>query len=90
MHLHASQIDDDIEIVVKDQGIGIAENHLPFIFDRYRQVRTSDATKKKGSGLGLSIAKALTELHGGTITVASEVGKGTSFYVRLPIARKGS
>ena len=90
VHLHASQIDDDIEIVVKDQGIGIAENHLPFIFDRYRQVRTSDATKKKGSGLGLSIAKALTELHGGTITVASEVGKGTSFYVRLPMARKGS
>jgi len=90
VHLHASQVDDDIEIVVKDQGIGIAENHLPFIFDRYRQVRTSDATKKKGSGLGLSIAKALTELHGGTITVASEVGKGTSFYVRLPMARKGS
>ena len=87
VHLHASQVDDDIEIVVKDQGIGIAENHLPFIFDRYRQVRTSDATKKKGSGLGLSIAKALTELHGGTITVASEVGKGTSFYVRLPMAR---
>ncbi len=90
VHLHASKVDDDIEIVVKDQGIGIAENHLPFIFDRYRQVRTSDATKKKGSGLGLSIAKALTELHGGTITVASEVGKGTSFYVRLPMARKGS
>lgn len=76
--------------MVKYQGIGIAENHLPFIFDRYRQVRTSDATNKKGSGLGLSIAKALTELHGGTITVASEVGKGTSFYVRLPMARKGS
>ncbi len=90
VHLHASQVDEDIEIVVKDQGIGIAEHHLPFIFDRYRQVRASDATKKKGSGLGLSIAKALTELHGGTITVASEVGKGTSFYVRLPMARKGS
>lgn len=90
VHLHASQVDSDIEIVVKDQGIGIAENQLPFIFDRYRQVRTTDATKKKGSGLGLSIAKALTELHGGTITVSSEVGKGTSFYVRLPMAGKGS
>jgi PAS domain S-box-containing protein len=90
VHLHASQIGSEIEIVVKDQGIGIAENHLPFIFDRYRQVRTTDATKKKGSGLGLSIAKALTELHGGRIAVASEVGKGTSFYVRLPKAGKGS
>lgn len=90
VHLHASQLDSDIEIVVKDQGIGIAENQLPFIFDRYRQVRTTDATKRKGSGLGLSIAKALTELHGGTITVSSEVGKGTSFYVRLPMAGKGT
>jgi PAS domain S-box-containing protein len=86
VYLHASAIgENEIEIVVKDQGIGIAEEHLPFIFDRYRQVRTTDATKKQGSGLGLTIAKALTELHAGTITCRSEVGRGTAFYVRLPV-----
>ncbi len=84
VYLHASLLAGNIEIVVKDHGIGMEAHHLPFIFDRYRQVRSEETKKKGGSGLGLAIAKALTELHGGTITCTSEHGQGTCFYVTLP------
>jgi len=84
VYLHATLVQANIEIVVKDHGIGIEAHNLPFIFDRYRQVRSEETKKKGGSGLGLAIAKALTELHGGTINCTSEFGQGTCFYVSLP------
>lgn len=76
--------DGFIEIQVIDQGRGIPEEILPFIFDRFRQVEMSDSKTKGGSGLGLAICKALVELHKGTITVTSQSGKGTTFIVRIP------
>jgi PAS domain S-box-containing protein len=81
----ASQKGAFIEIVVQDHGVGISDKHLPFIFDRFQQVRVSDAKEKKGSGLGLAIVKALVELHGGSVGCVSEVGQGSSFYLRLPV-----
>ncbi len=72
-------------IRIADTGEGIPEADLPYIFDPYRQVQ---ASKKKGLGvgLGLAIAKRITEAHGGTIAVESQVGQGTCFTITLPAA----
>ena len=69
---------------VKDTGIGIPEESLPFIFDRYRQVTKTDFTNVSGFGLGLAICKALVELLGGNIWVESMVGQGSVFYFTIP------
>jgi CheY-like chemotaxis protein len=74
-----------VEIVVTDTGQGIAPEFLPFVFERFRQADGSFARRHGGLGLGLSIARHLVELHGGTITVGSEgLGRGSTFVVRLP------
>lgn len=82
--------DDFITTEVKDSGTGIPKEHLPFIFDQFYQVDRSEGKKKKGSGLGLSIAKKIVEAHRGRIEVASEVGKGSVFSVILPKASQKS
>ena len=71
---------DDVLITVADEGKGISPENLPNIF------RPFFTTKGHGTGLGLSLARRIVEAHGGTIRVRSEVGKGTQFVVRLPIA----
>ncbi|AWG45949.1 hypothetical protein AM586_28180 [Massilia sp. WG5] len=78
---------DDIVIRVVDSGIGIAPDFLPHVFDRFRQQDASISRKHGGLGLGLSIARQLVELHGGTIAVSSQgTHAGTTFTVRLPLA----
>jgi signal transduction histidine kinase len=71
-------------ITVADQGKGISPDNLPNIF------RPFFTTKGHGTGLGLSLARRIVEAHGGTISVRSEVGKGTQFVIRLPFAQKKS
>lgn len=71
-------------IHVTDQGPGIGSDVLPFIFDRFRQGNDGAATIKQGFGLGLEISKKLVELHGGTVSVASTVGQGSTFTIKLP------
>ena len=73
-----------IEIKVKDTGIGIASEHLDKIFERFWRADTSRSYWDSGSGLGLSIVQAIAQNHGGTITVTSELTKGSCFTVRLP------
>ncbi len=73
-------------ITVYDNGIGIPAEHLPRVFDRFYQVEDVDIRKHGGTGLGLAITKELTELMGGTISVSSEVGKGSTFTIILPLA----
>jgi signal transduction histidine kinase len=73
-----------VEFSVNDNGIGIAHNELPKIFDAFYQVDGSSTREYGGAGLGLSIAKSLVEAHHGQIRVESELGKGTTFYVVLP------
>jgi signal transduction histidine kinase/CheY-like chemotaxis protein len=77
----------DVVIRVVDSGIGISPEFLPYVFDRFRQQDASISRKHGGLGLGLSIARQLVELHGGTIAVSS-AGEhaGTTFTVRLPLA----
>lgn len=79
------QIPLGIMIVVKDTGIGIPEQDLDRVFSHFEQSNFTEKSIQSGSGLGLSIVKAICEAMEGTITVESEVGKGTSFTVQVPL-----
>lgn len=83
----AVPVDDFVEVRVSDQGKGIAPENLDAIFMRFRQVERADAIEKGGTGLGLAVCKAIVEQHGGAIGVTSELGKGSTFWFRLPQAR---
>ena len=73
-----------VEISVKDNGIGIEDDYLDMIFDRFKQVDKSLSRNAEGTGVGLSLVKSIVELHGGSINVKSEFGKGSEFIVILP------
>jgi len=73
-----------VEIVVTDSGAGIPEKFLPYVFDRFRQADNSITRPHGGLGLGLAIVKHIVEMHGGTVEVESEEGKGATFTVTLP------
>jgi heavy metal sensor kinase len=73
-------------LVVEDTGMGIAEDNLPHIFDRFYRVRNANTNAVEGLGLGLSFVAWIVEVHGGTIDVASVDGEGTRFTVLLPTA----
>ncbi len=75
----------DAVLKVKDNGPGIAAEHLPHIFDRFYRVDKARSREAGGTGLGLAIVHQLVMLHGGEIHVESEVGKGTTFTVELPL-----
>jgi signal transduction histidine kinase len=79
------RITDALEVAVSDTGIGIAEEDQSSVFEDFRQVGSADLARE-GSGLGLALARRLLELHGGTIWVESEVGRGSTFTFRLPDA----
>lgn len=81
--LHASLVDGHVVIRLSDTGAGITSEHLPFIFDRFYKVDASRSAGMEGSGLGLSIVKAIIERHGGTISVHSEANIGTTFTIKL-------
>jgi signal transduction histidine kinase len=87
-HVRVSLHRDDLNLrlTVSDSGRGIDPQFLPFVFERFRQAEAATSRKYGGLGLGLSIARHLVELHGGTIEAASEgEGKGATFTVSLPV-----
>ncbi len=75
----------DLHVAIRDTGPGIAERHLAFLFDRFSQVEDAEARRFGGTGLGLAIVKQLTELMGGRVWVESELGKGSTFHVEIPL-----
>lgn len=85
INVNVSDRGDYIEIAVKDNGVGMEEDQLKDIFDRYIQANTPFAKRKEGSGIGLSLVKSIVEMHGGDINVSSEVGKGSAFVFKLPV-----
>jgi len=78
--------EDQAVVTVGDTGIGIPEEHLPFIFDRFYRVDKVRTDGEGGTGLGLSIATSIARMHGGSIEVESRVGAGSTFRVVLPLA----
>lgn len=78
----------DITISVTDTGIGIDKKHFATLFDSFEQIEGDAQRSQSGTGLGLSVSKQLVELHGGTITVESELGQGSTFSFNLPISEE--
>ena len=76
-----------VEIKVRDTGVGIKEEELPKLFDRFYQVDSSQTREHEGTGIGLALTKELIELHQGTISVDSKVGEWTEFTIELPLGR---
>jgi len=79
--------DGGLRVQVFDTGIGIPEEDLANVFDRFSQVENSYTRKYGGTGLGLHLTKKLVELHGGTIELASAQGTGTTVTITLPPER---
>ncbi len=79
---------DQLTIIVRDTGIGIKKEELPFIFDRFYQADTSNTRRSEGTGIGLSICKEFVKLMGGKISVESEINKGTTFFLEFPITHR--
>ncbi len=78
--------DSMVEICVRDTGIGIAPEHLPRVFDRFYRVEPSRSQIRGGTGLGLAIVQTIARLHGGTVSLQSRVGQGTTVTLCLPAA----
>lgn len=85
VEVSAFVLDEELSVVVRDTGIGISPNHLPHIFDEFRQADDSSSRKYGGTGLGLSIAKKYASLLKGTISVESQQGEGTVFVLKVPV-----
>jgi cell cycle sensor histidine kinase DivJ len=81
----ANRLRDDIELVVEDNGIGIAAEDIPKLGSPFVQAESSYNRGYEGAGLGLSVVKGLVRLHGGSFDIDSEIGEGTRVRIRLPI-----
>jgi signal transduction histidine kinase len=82
--LGARPVDGALEVSVSDTGIGIAPEDQEKVFEEFRQVGGDYKTKQEGTGLGLALARRFVELHGGVISVQSELGKGATFTFTIP------
>jgi PAS domain S-box-containing protein len=86
VQVRLERIDSHVEVDVSDTGIGIAPEFLPHVFERFRQADSGTTRERGGLGIGLSIARQLTEMHGGTITAFSGgVGHGATFRLKIPL-----
>ena len=78
---------DQVVLAVRDTGTGIPADELPHLFERFHRVKGARGRTFEGSGIGLSLVQELVRLHGGTVDVESEVGRGSTFSVAMPIGR---
>ncbi|MBU4444596.1 ATP-binding protein, partial [bacterium] len=86
--ISARKINDNVEISVADQGQGIPEGEISKIFKEFSKTSVRPTAGEKSTGLGLAIARKIIEAHQGTISVASKVGKGTTFMIDMPIGKQ--
>jgi len=86
--VQADQLDGNVRIAVRDTGIGIAPEDQRRVFEEFQQARHQTAQSREGTGLGLTLSKRFVELHGGTLTLESEPGKGSTFTVMLPFVKE--
>ena len=82
--IEANEAVDHVLISIIDTGVGISGEDLPFIFNDFYRGKTSQ-TVERGYGLGLALSQRIVEIHNGTISVNSELGKGSTFVIRLPV-----
>ena len=87
--IRVAAADDHVRLTVSDEGVGIPSRDLPRVFERFYRVDRARSRDTGGTGLGLAIVKHVTENHGGSVRVASELGRGTTFEVRLPTLTQG-
>ena len=85
IELSARMADGYLSCQVKDQGPGIAEEFQQTVFDRYKQVKSSGSAAESGTGLGLTICRAIVKAHGGEIGVISNPGQGSTFWFKIPV-----
>ena len=83
--LRVNVADQNIEISIEDSGVGIAESEVPRVFEKFFRSNDSRVQEQTGTGLGLALAQEVVRLHGGRITVESELNKGSTFHVILPM-----
>ena len=85
VHLRATRCGSDMVPRVADDGLGIGKEHLPRIFERFYRADKARSRELGGTGLGLAIVKHIAQLHGGRVEAESELGKGTTIRVVLPM-----
>ena len=86
IQVRLERVDSHVEVAVSDTGIGISPEFLPHVFERFRQADAGMSRERGGLGLGLSIARQLVEMHGGTIEVSSPgAGQGSTFRLKIPL-----
>jgi signal transduction histidine kinase/ActR/RegA family two-component response regulator len=83
--IRAARVGDRLEIVVADHGIGIAKDDLPLLFKEFQQIDSGVNRRQQGTGLGLTLTRSFAILHGGDVSVQSELGSGSTFTIDLPI-----
>ena len=85
IYVSLNKVNEDVVVSVKDSGVGIPNDKLELIFDRFGQANDILSRRCEGSGIGLSIVKSIVDMHGGKIEVFSEIGKGSEFVFNIPI-----
>jgi len=88
IEISTRKIDDGVELAVRDTGIGIPEDDLPHLFERFYRVKDARGRTFEGSGIGLALVQELAKQHGGTVRVESDVGRGSTFTVTLPMGKE--
>lgn len=88
--INAQEMEDKLVLTITDSGVGISDDDLPYIFNDFYSGKVNDKNIHKGVGIGLAISKRIIEIHGGSIAVDSEIGKGSQFEITIPILENKS